>query len=85
MSKENKYPILVQLSNTYKVLAYIVGVLAFIFSTLQIMKSFEDLPFNEALTNFFIIGLVGGFLAISLYALAEGIKLFIDIEKNTRK
>lgn len=73
-----RYPALRTISGIYMVLAWIIGIAA-------IIVTFYFL--SESNTKIFgIVSLViGGLLALGLAAISEAIKVFLDIEYNTRK
>ncbi|MHB1167256.1 MAG: zinc ribbon domain-containing protein [Carboxydocellales bacterium] len=70
----SRYPALVTIATTYKVLAWIVVIMAVI-AAINVS--------NNGLTVFAFLfgGLIG---ALTLMAFSEGIMVFIDIEENTR-
>ena len=73
-----KYPALRFISDLYKILAWIIVVataIVFFFGLSQ-----EKLGILVAIGSI----VIGGILVVTLLAIAEGIKLFIDIEHNTR-
>ena len=74
----NRYPALKTISGVYIALAWIIGIIVFIGSLYFL--STESMKMMA-------LGLIllGGLLVLGLAAISEIIKLFIDIEKNTRK
>jgi|BioPla2DNA2_1021312.scaffolds.fasta_scaffold71067_2 hypothetical protein len=73
-----RYPALRIVAGFYKVLAWIVGIVAII-ATFYYLSS-------SGMAVLALVSLVGGaFLVIGLLAMAELIKVFVDIEYNTRK
>lgn len=77
-SNAYRYPALRTIAGIYMVFAWIVGI-ASVISTFYFLSN----------TNGKIFGLVslvfGGILALGLAAISESIKVFLDIEYNTRK
>lgn len=72
MEKEKKYPALRFISGLYKVLAIVAVILGLLTATMA-----------HGTESF--LGIVGGVIGgISLWAFAELLNLFIDIEANTR-
>ena len=72
---QKKYPALRIIANIYKGLAWLVAITSFIMAWVLVGYIY-----------FFILTIVvGAIVAVSLLALSEGIKVFIDIEKNTRR
>lgn len=72
MEKEKKYPALRFISGLYKVLAIVAVILGLLTATMA-----------HGTESF--LGIVGGVIGgISLWAFAELLNLFIDIEENTR-
>ena len=72
MEKEKKYPALRFISGLYKVLAIVAVILGLLTATMA-----------HGAESF--LGIVGGVIGgISLWAFAEILNLFIDIEENTR-
>ena len=72
MEKEKKYPALRFISGLYKVLAIVAVILGLLTATMA-----------HGTESF--LGIVGGVIGgISLWAFAEILNLFIDIEENTR-
>lgn len=73
-----RYPALKTIAGVYMVLAWIIGAAAFI-------TTFYFLSENR-LQIFGLVSLIaGGLLALGLAAISESIKVFLDIEYNTRK
>lgn len=73
--KENRYPVLKRISLIYFILAWISILVAVIFSLI-------NLGDNLGLSVSIIIG--GSIVSTTLFLISEVIKLFLDIEKNTR-
>ncbi|MCK4358497.1 MAG: hypothetical protein KAW92_07105 [Candidatus Cloacimonetes bacterium] len=76
-SSSSKYPALKTISGIYKFLAWIVG-----FGSCASIVAFITLSTDIIYIVYSVIG--GFFLVISLFAISEIIKLFINIEYNTR-
>lgn len=75
----SRYPALKTLSVIYRILAYVTGIAAVIIAILGIAK------IEEGGAALIIWGVLGGFVGVvTNLAIAEGIKVFIDIEENTR-
>jgi len=77
-SDETRYPALRTISSVYLILAWIIGIVA-IFTSLYFLSENNVKIF--ALASI----IIGGLLALSMAAISEAIKVFIDIEHNTRK
>lgn len=75
-----RYPALRFISGFYKILAYLVVIIAVIAIIISFASDSPSLGVLEILIA--LIG--GGFLFISFLAASEIIKVFIDIEHNTR-
>lgn len=77
-NSRNRYPALRIIAGVYMVLAWIIGIAAII-STFYF--------FSENSMQIFGLGSLigGGLLALGLAAISESIKVFLDIEFNTRK
>lgn len=75
LEKDKKYPALRIISGVYYILAWIVIIFTlfcgFVFA-------------KDSIALFFVIIVIGAIVSISLLAFSEGIKVFIDIEENTR-
>jgi len=80
-----RYPALIFIAKVYKGLAYLVGILAAvgIIVGLNYLADQRQRGFGITLLIQSIIG--GAFGMITLLAASEAIKVFIDIEENTRK
>lgn len=77
-SNSLRYPALRTFSIIYLVFAWIIGVAA-IFVTFYFLSEKDTQIYS-------LISLVfGGLLSLSLAAISESIKVFLDIEYNTRK
>lgn len=77
-SNRYRYPALRTISGVYMVLAWIIGIAA-------IITTFYFLS-EDRMKIFGLVSLVvGGLLALGLAAISESIKVFLDIEYNTRK
>lgn len=84
--EETKYPALRVISAIYKVLAIIMGIAAFIAFIYGLTQLGEGYRARETGTTIIIASLAYGFIAvIAFLAVAEMIKLFIDLESNSRK
>ncbi len=80
----SKYPVLETISGIYKFLAWIVGIGAIIGIIFGITL-LDNYGGKAAGTSLIIYSLIAGFFGvITLLAISEVIKLFIDIEYNTR-
>jgi len=77
-SEETKYPALRTISIIYLILAWIIVIVA-IFASLYFLSESNVKIF--ALVSI----IIGGILALSLAAISEAIKVFVDIEYNTRR
>lgn len=75
-SPSSKYPALETMIGIFKILAWLLGIVAVICA----IVSFAD---GSPVGMFFII--VGALIFVLLFAIAESIKVFIDIEANTRR
>ena len=75
---ESKYPALLTVSTIYKILAVLIGIGATIGLLLMVIY-WEEFGFIVIIYSI----LAGILTAVSLLAMSEGIKLSIDIEKNT--
>jgi VIT1/CCC1 family predicted Fe2+/Mn2+ transporter len=75
-TNRHRYPALRTISRIYMVLAWLIGI-ASIIATLYFLS--EESEFG------FVSIIVGGLLALGLAAISESIKVFLDIEYNTRK
>jgi len=73
-----RYPALRTISGIYMVLAWLIGIAAIIVTFYFLLKS--DMKIFGLISFVF-----GGLLALGLAAISESIKVFIDIENNTRK
>jgi hypothetical protein len=73
-----RYPALITIAGFYMVLAWIVGII-----TIGISLYFLSKVDNKLLALIsFILGLI---IVLGLAAISESIKVFLDIESNTRK
>ncbi|MFN4074686.1 MAG: hypothetical protein ACK4HC_02125 [Cloacibacterium sp.] len=72
----DKYPALKTISKIYEIFAWIIVLITLIITIISIKDSF-------------LLGLgiliAGGIIALGLFAIAESIKVFVDIEYNTRQ
>lgn len=75
---ERRYPALRVIAGIYQALAYIIMLLAVIVFISIVVTSSQSLWLALGI----LLG--GGLLALAMLAISEVIKLFIDIEKNTR-
>jgi len=73
-----RYPALRTIAGVYMVLAWIIGIAA-------IITTFYFLSENRMQIFGLVSLIVGGLLALGLAAISESIKVFLDIEYNTRK
>jgi len=77
-----RYPALRTIAVFYMFLAYVVGIFTIALSAMTISNP-------DAIIGGFLIGsiifLVGMIIALGLAAASESIKVFLDIEYNTRK
>lgn len=73
-----RYPALRTIAGVYMVLAWIIGIIA-------IITTFYFLSENGMQIFALVSLIVGGLLALALAAISESIKVFLDIEYNTRK
>jgi hypothetical protein len=79
---EEKYRALGLLRKTFKVLAFISGGVGFVFFLVILIGG--GTPETPRVTS--ILALVLGFIYLVLfYTIAEVLRLFLDIEENTRK
>lgn len=80
-SSENyyKYPALRTISAVYKVFAWVIGIV-----TLMIAMLTWDQG-NMGITISLISIVIGGLIVLGVLAVSESIKVFIDIEHNTRQ
>ena len=78
-----RFPALHTISSIFKVLAWIIGVLAIIFSVVTMvgMSEYSD---GGGFGMGLLILIAGAFYAIMIYALSEGIMVILAIEENTR-
>jgi len=75
----SRYPMLQTLSVIYRILAYITGIVAVIIALLGIVT------IERGGVVLILWGVLGGIVGVvTNLAIAEGIKVFIDIEENTR-
>ena len=81
----HRYPTLIFIAKVYKGLAYLVGILAVI--GVIVSLSYLENQFQRGIgITLLIQSIIGGALGvITLLAASESIKVFIDIEENTRK
>ena len=80
---ESKYLALSTISTIYKLIAVLIGIAAFIglFYGISMLDEYGGKQMGIIFIAYSILaGLLG---VVSLLAISEGIKLFIDIEKNT--
>jgi hypothetical protein len=78
--EKSKYPALRTIASIYKVLSIIIIVLTII----SALYSLSISKFDNPIILLSII-IVGALMSLGLYALAESIMVFVDIEYNTRK
>jgi hypothetical protein len=78
-STQNRYPALKTISSIFLVLAWIVAIASF-------MSLFYFLSESDGIQYLAIVSIFGGGLfTIGLLSISEIIKVFMDIEENTRK
>jgi hypothetical protein len=75
---KERYPVLEFISKLYKILAWLIGITAVIAFFCLLSKGQSSMYIGIGV----LIG--GGILFVTFIAIAEGIKVFIDIENNTR-
>ena len=86
VSEETKYPALAIISVIYRVLAIVAAVVAFIVLAYGVWVSTRAYGAKAAGMVLVIYSLVFGILGvIAFLAISEIIKLFIDLENNSRK
>ncbi len=86
VSDEGKYPALRIISGIYKALAFIVGIAAFIAFFYGISLLEQGYRAKATGISFIISSLVSGIIGvIAFLAISEILKLFIDLESNSRK
>ncbi len=75
----DRYPALITIASIYQILAFLVAIAALIII-------FKDITQVSGGSIISLIALVlGSLIVLGLFAVAEGIKVFIDIEYNTRQ
>jgi hypothetical protein len=74
-----KYPALRFISSMYKLLAFLIGIVAVVIGILSMSGFDANYPLGFGIILGGLIGL------ITMLAMSEGIKVFLDIEENTRK
>ena len=74
-NKHLRYPALRTISEAYNYLAYIIGVLTVI-AALSLLST--------SIWYGLIVIVSGALIVLGVFAVAESIKVFIDIEENTR-
>ena len=80
-----KYPALLTISTIFKILAWIVGILGIIGSILWAIWLGEEESGGVGVIYFIFGILFTAFECLILYAAAEGIKVMLAIEENTRE
>jgi len=81
----NRYPALIFIAKVYKGLAYLVGIIAAVGIIVGLNYLADERQRGVGIT-LLIQSIIGGaFGVITLLAASETIKVFIDIEENTRK
>ena len=86
VSEETKYPALRVISGIYKALAIIIGIGAFIALVYGISQLEGGYSARATGTSLIISSLISGIIGvIAFLAISEIIKLFIDLEDNSRK
>ena len=80
---KSKHLALSTISATYKIMAVLFGVAAF-FGLFYGISMLNEYGVNQMGIGFIAYSILGGSLGVvSLLAISEGIKLFIDVENNT--
>lgn len=86
VSDETKYPALRVISGIYKAIAIIVGIGAFIALIYGLSQLEGGYRARATGTSIIISSLISGIIGvIAFLAISEIIKLFIDLEDNSRK
>ena len=82
-----RYPVLKMISTVYRVIGVLAGLIAVTAAVIEFatMSSFGNYGTLGGLVFGFGIMIAGALAVISCFAIAEGIKVFLDIEENTRK
>jgi hypothetical protein len=82
---ENKYPALRIIAVVFKVLAVIAAAVGLIGALVGLVQMTGDAFGATAAGGFIVLVslIYGGLLCIYMFAVAEGIRVFIDIEGNT--
>ncbi len=83
MSDNTRYPAILFISKVIRFFAWCSLVLTIIGMIFILMAGFRD--GMSAILAFFGVGVLGGFLTLGLFAIAESLIVLIDIEYNTRK
>ncbi|HEY9170089.1 MAG TPA: hypothetical protein VIN72_11420 [Lutibacter sp.] len=80
-SSENyyKYPALRTISAVYKVFAWVIGIVTLMIAIMALDKG------DMGITISLISIVIGGLIVLGVLAVSESIKVFIDIEHNTRQ
>jgi len=78
---ETRYPALRTIAGIYSVFAWIIGIVAVIIAFISWSKDGETGGLMIAIPTL----VVGALIVLGLLAASESIKVFIDIEENTRK
>ncbi len=78
-----KFPALHTISSIFKIMSWIVGIATAIMFFLTIAGLSQYSAGGGFITGLLIL-LAGGFYALILYAIAEGILVILAIEENTR-
>jgi len=78
---ETRYPALRTIAGIYSVFAWIIGIVAVIIAFISWSKGGETGGLMIAIPTL----VVGALIVLGLLAASESIKVFIDIEENTRK
>lgn len=90
---ERRYPALRLIGSIYKILGVIVGAITLLIAiascTITMGGSLGERsgPFSGFLGGllvFVVVLIIGGIYALTLYAIGEGIYLFLSMEENTR-
>lgn len=86
VSEETKYPALRSISGIYKALAIIIGIGAFIALVYGLSQLEGGYRARATGTTLIISSLISGIIGvIAFLSISEIIKLFIDLEDNSRK
>ena len=87
-SSTSRYPVLSTISSIYVYSAIAVSVITVLIAVIELGTGLGVLGIEGGIGSLifvFITLAIGGIIALSLFAAAETIKVFKDIEENTRK